>query len=170
MVGPRKPPGQRINLQHCNKKSICACVSRLCSSFVNEEIFTAVSVCSSILANLFCSEGAILSLEYRFEGFEGFFSDSPGCDEEEFLKNLFKMELRVFVYFSLVGEPLMVFGKTFYWREAEKEGADVEPLKNGINAAGSLFREGEHLVAFYSGLFWEKLNISQWDLGQDLCL
>lgn len=64
----------------------------------------------------------------------------------------------------------MVFGKTFYQREAEKEGADVEPLKNDINSAGSLFRQGEHIVNFYSGLCCEKLNISQWDLGQDSCL
>lgn len=78
MVGPQKPLGQRINLQHCTKThSVCLCVrvymSRLCSSFVNWEIFTAVSVCSSVLVILFCSEGAVLSLENRFEGFEGFF-------------------------------------------------------------------------------------------------
>lgn len=64
----------------------------------------------------------------------------------------------------------MVFGKTFYQREAEKEGADVEPLKNDINSAGSLFGQEKHIETFYSGLFCEKLNISQWDLGQDLCL
>lgn len=64
----------------------------------------------------------------------------------------------------------MVFGRTFYSREAEKEGADVELLENDINSAGSLFGQGEHIVTFYSGLLCEKLNISQWDLGQDLCL
>lgn len=52
----------------------------------------------------------------------------------------------------------MVFGKIFYRREAKKEGADVEPWKNDINTAGSIFGQGEHLVTSYSGLFCEKLN------------
>lgn len=69
---------------------------------------------------------------------------------QDVLKYLSKTELRVFGYSSLFVESLMVFGKTFYWREAVKEGADVEPLKNDINSAGSLFGQGEHLVTFYS--------------------
>lgn len=64
------------------------------------------------------------------------------------LKSLSETELRVFVYFSLVGEPLRVFNKSFYVREAEEEGTDVEPLKNDINTAGSLFAQGAHLVTF----------------------
>lgn len=74
-----------------------------------------------------------------------FFSDSQVWDEEELLKYLSKAELRVFVYFSLIGEPLIVFSKAFYLREAEEEETDVEPLKNDINTAGSLFGQGENI-------------------------
>lgn len=112
-------------------------MSKVCSSFVNWENFTAVSVCSSILANLFCIEGTILSSEYRFKGFFQTLKDVMKRN----LKSLSKTELRVFVYFSLVGEPLRVFNKSFCVREAEEEGTDIEPLKNDINTAGSLFEQ-----------------------------
>lgn len=118
------------------------CVSGVCSSFVIWENSTAVSVCSSILANLFCSEGAILSSEYRFEGFVFRLSRMWWKGIINFLS---KTEIRVFVYFSLVGEPPIFLSKTFNLREAEEEGTDVEPLKNDINTAGSLFGQGEHL-------------------------
>lgn len=71
-------------------------MSGVCRSFVNWENFTAVSVCSSILADVFCSELAILSSEY---GFESFFSDSQECFEEESKKYLPKTELSPCLFF-----------------------------------------------------------------------